>query len=149
MPFGLTNAPASCQEIMNDILKEFLDITVVVYLDDILIYTNGTLQQHIQDVSKVLDALLKWNLKANLEKCEFYKTEVEFLRFIIGVNKIKIDPSKTNTMVRTPWAIQIRNQIHSRKGQWTRRCFESPKRLYGWQRVSITQHTENQRRRIT
>ena len=59
MPFGLTNAPASCQEMMNDILKEFLNITVVVYLDDILIYTNGSLQQHIRDVSKVLDALLK------------------------------------------------------------------------------------------
>ena len=59
MLFGLTNALASCQEMMNNILKEFLDITVVVYLDDILIYTNGTLQQHIQDVSKVLDALLK------------------------------------------------------------------------------------------
>ena len=44
---------------INNILKEFLDITVVVYLDDILIYTNGSLQQHIQDVSKVLDALLK------------------------------------------------------------------------------------------
>ena len=43
MPFGLTNALASCQEIINNILKEFLDITVVVYLDDILIYTNRSL----------------------------------------------------------------------------------------------------------
>ena len=44
MPFGLTNVLASCQEMMNNILKEFLDITVVVYLDDILIYTNRSLQ---------------------------------------------------------------------------------------------------------
>ena len=87
---------------MNNILKEFLDITVVVYLDNILIYTDGPLQQHIQDVSKVLDVLLKQNLKANLEKCEFYKTEVEFLGFIIGVNGIKIDLSKTNAISDQP-----------------------------------------------
>ena len=62
MLFGLTNALALCQEIINDILKEFLDITVIVYLDNILIFTIGTLQQHVKDISIVLERMLTWNL---------------------------------------------------------------------------------------
>ena len=102
MPFGLTNAPASCQEMMNDILKEFLDITVVVYLDDILIYTDGPISQHVEDVKKVLEALMKWNLKANPAKCLFHRKEVPFLGYIVGVNGIKIDPDKTESVRNWP-----------------------------------------------
>jgi hypothetical protein len=50
MPMGLTNAPASCQQLINDTLRDLLDITVVAYIDDILIYTKGSLEDHIKDV---------------------------------------------------------------------------------------------------
>ena len=102
MPFGLTNAPASCQEMMNDVLKEFLDQTVIVYLDDILVYTNGPLTEHIRDVQNILQQLLLWNLKAKPEKCDFHKTEVEFLGFIVGINGVKIDPTKTKSVQEWP-----------------------------------------------
>ena len=57
MPFGLTNAPASMQELINDTLREYLDVFVVAYLDDIMVYTTGTLAQHIQHVKKVFAKL--------------------------------------------------------------------------------------------
>ena len=50
MPFGLTNVPATCQEMINDTLREYLDVFVIAYLDDILVYTAGELQGHVQRV---------------------------------------------------------------------------------------------------
>jgi len=73
MPFGLTNAPATCQELVNDTLKRLLDKKVIAYLDDILIYTTGTLDEHIQDVREVFDKLQERNLRVAPEKCEFHK----------------------------------------------------------------------------
>jgi len=98
MPFGLTNAPAICQELVNDTLKRLLNKKVIVYLDDILIYTTGTLEEHIRDVREVFDKLQERNLRIAPEKCEFYKKEVKFLGFIVGVNGIKIDPDKTKSV---------------------------------------------------
>jgi len=57
MPFGLTNAPATFQALINDILREYLDDFVIAYLDDIMIYTNGTLEEHQDHVRKVLHKL--------------------------------------------------------------------------------------------
>lgn len=54
MPFELTNAPATCQMMINDTLREYLDTTTVAYLDDILIYTTGSLRQHVKDVGNIL-----------------------------------------------------------------------------------------------
>ena len=99
MPFGLTNAPATCQELMNDTLREFLDIFVTVYLDNILIYTDRTLEKHKEHVKKVFQKLIERNLKVALEKCEFYKIEVEFLGYIIGINRIKMDPTKIKSVI--------------------------------------------------
>ena len=102
MPFGLTNAPATCQMMINDTLREHLDKTVVAYLDDILIYTTGTLQEHVHDVQQVLTKLQARNLKANPKKCEFHTKETEFLGFIIGVDGIRIDPSKIAAIKEWP-----------------------------------------------
>jgi Reverse transcriptase (RNA-dependent DNA polymerase). len=102
MPFGLTNAPATCQELVNDTLKRLLDKKVIAYLDDILIYTTGTLDEHIQDVREVFDKLQERNLRVAPEKCEFHKKEVKFLGFIVGVNGIKIDPDKTRSVQEWP-----------------------------------------------
>ena len=102
MPFGLTNAPATCQELINDTLREYLDIFVVAYLDDILVYTTGTLATHIQQVHQVLSKLNDRNLKVKPEKCEFHQHNLRFLGFIVGRNGIQIDPEKTRSVSEWP-----------------------------------------------
>ncbi len=99
MPFGLTNAPASCQALVNNILRPWLDQTVIAYLDDILIYTSGDKEQHIREVQKVLQALMEYNMKISIGKCEFHKQEVEFLGFIVGTKGIRIDPVKIQSIL--------------------------------------------------
>ena len=76
MPFGLTNAPATFQGYINKILAEKLDVFVIVYLDDILIYTEDESEGHVQAVRWVLDQLRKFSLYANLKKCRFHQEEV-------------------------------------------------------------------------
>ena len=73
MPFRLTNALASMQRLMNDALHEYLDIFVIVYLDDILVYSTSK-EEHIKHVRLVLDKLKEYSLLLKLEKCEFYKS---------------------------------------------------------------------------
>ena len=102
MPFGLTNAPATCQMMINDTLREYLDNFVVAYLDDILVYTTGTLKDHIAHVSKVLDKLKDRELKIKPEKCDFHKTSVTFLGFIVGRQGIQLDPSKVDSIRTWP-----------------------------------------------
>jgi hypothetical protein len=78
MPFGLTNAPASFMHLMNQILRPFLDRTVIVFLDDILIYSR-TFEEHQRHVREVLETLRKHKLYAKESKCEIYQRRVEFL----------------------------------------------------------------------
>ena len=72
MPFGLTNAPTSFQGYINKILAEKLDIFVIVYLDDILIYTDDDGDGYVSAVRWVLEQLRKFSLFANLKKCQFH-----------------------------------------------------------------------------
>ena len=72
MPFGLSNAPTIFQRYVNKILAKKLDIFVIVYLDDILIYTEDLSQPYIEAVRWVLDQLRKYSLFANLKKCRFH-----------------------------------------------------------------------------
>ncbi|KFZ17321.1 hypothetical protein V501_01795 [Pseudogymnoascus sp. VKM F-4519 (FW-2642)] len=72
MPFGLTNAPASMQRLMNDALHEYLDIFVIVYLDDVLVY-SASKEEHVEHVKLVLKKIEKYNLLLKPEKCEFHK----------------------------------------------------------------------------
>ena len=97
MPIGLTNAPATCQELVNNILRELLDLTVIAYIDDILIFTKGDRNQHTKDVQAVFERLSKVDFKTAPEKCEFYKKEVDFLGFVVSTSGIRIDPKKTET----------------------------------------------------
>ncbi|CDH61371.1 retrotransposon ty3-gypsy subclass [Lichtheimia corymbifera JMRC:FSU:9682] len=83
VPFGLRNSPALFQSTMNRILNEYLDDFVMVYLDDILIYSKSK-EEHELHVRKVLQRLRDEKLIANIKKCEFYKTELEFLGFHIS-----------------------------------------------------------------
>ena len=98
MPFRFINAPVTYQDMINDVLREHLDVFVVAYLDDILVYSK-TLEEHQLHVSKVLECLGVRDLRLKPEKCEFYKEEVDFLGFIVGRNGIRIDPAKL-------WAIK-------------------------------------------
>jgi hypothetical protein len=93
MPFRLTNALATFQALVNNVLREYLDIFVVAYLDDILIYSK-TEEEHIQHVKQVLTALDKHDLWLKLEKCEFHKQEVAFLGYIVGANSIRMSEDK-------------------------------------------------------
>jgi len=83
MPFGLCNAPATFQAFLNDVLRECLDTVVVIYLDDILIYSQDK-ATHTADVRRVLQLLPDAQLQVNLEKCEFGVEKVEFLGYIIS-----------------------------------------------------------------
>lgn len=101
MPFGLTNAPASFQHLMNDIFKDMLDISVIVYLDDILIFSNSD-AEHQQHVREVLRRLREHQLFAKPEKCEFHTKRVEFLGFVVTPEGVEMDPAKVAAVVNWP-----------------------------------------------
>ncbi len=82
MPFGLTNAPASFQSYIHWVLRPYLDITVIVYLNNILVFSRN-LSQHENHVREVLKALFKAGLYVKLSKCLFSVTCILFLRFIL------------------------------------------------------------------
>ena len=88
MPFGLTNAPAAFQRHMNTVFSDLLDVCVIVYLDDILIYSEDP-SKHTEHVRMVLERLRQNNLYAKGEKCLFDTDSVEYLGFIMGPNGLK------------------------------------------------------------
>ena len=79
MPFGLSNAPASFQGYINKILAKKLNIFVIVYLNNILIYTKNPGQDHVEAVRRLFDVLRRHGLFSNLKKCQFHKNKVCFL----------------------------------------------------------------------
>lgn len=101
VPYGLTNAPAAFQSFIQDTLRNILDIVCVVYIDDILIFSK-TQEEHDQHVAMVLDRLRNAGLCANAAKCEFDKSEVEYLGFILSADGIKMNPKKLDTIASWP-----------------------------------------------
>jgi hypothetical protein len=98
MPFGLTNAPATFQAYINDVLKKQLDHFVVVYLDDILIYSKNY-KEHLQHVKVVLKQLREAKIQLKLSKCVFHAKEVEFLGFIVNKDGVKMDGNKVRSVL--------------------------------------------------
>lgn len=94
MPFGLSNASASFRRYINKILAEKLDIFVIVYLDNILIYTEDSGQPHVNAVRWVLEQLRKHGFFSNLKKCRFYQDEVRFLRVVILAQGISMEEKR-------------------------------------------------------
>ncbi|SLM41056.1 gag polymerase env [Lasallia pustulata] len=93
MPFGLTNAPAMFQAFIDKALGEFLDITCVVYLDNILIFSKNK-SDHEEHVRQVLAALQHYDLHLKISKCSFNTTELDFLGFRINTEGIFMDPER-------------------------------------------------------
>jgi len=97
MRFGVCNAPAVFQRWIHDVLVEHIDMCCIVYLDDVLIYSNN-LQQHRKEVSNILEAIRKSGMKVKPSKCEFQQSETEYLGFIIGQEGVRTDPVKTQAI---------------------------------------------------
>ena len=100
MPYGLCNAPAAFQHFINDVLCEFIDKCVIVYIDDILIYSNNQ-EEHPKQVRKVLQRLRENNLYVKLEKCAFNVESVSFLGFVLSPAGVTMDAQKVQAV--TDW----------------------------------------------
>ena len=107
MPFGLTNAPATCQALVNNALREYLDISVVAYLDDILVYSED-LTEHKKHVRQVLERLQDYNLQVDPEKCRWHQEEVEFLGHVVGRHGIKMSTDKIKTVQEWPEPTKVK-----------------------------------------
>ena len=101
LPFGLANAPATFQQLMNDILRPYLDQFVIVYLDDICIYSK-TKEEHLEHLDKVLTILEQHRLFVGLDKCSFGVQEMEFLGHVVGTDGVKVDPKKVQAVKDWP-----------------------------------------------
>jgi hypothetical protein len=97
-PFGLCNALTTFMRVMNDVFKPFLDDFVIVYLDDIIIFSR-TWDKHVRHVKQVYDTLQMEKLYVKLSKCEFGKTALAYLGHIVKGGQLKIDPFKIYVIV--------------------------------------------------
>jgi hypothetical protein len=107
MPFGLCNAPATFQRIMNKILGTSIEKYVMVYLDDVIIYSH-TFEEHLKHLEEVLNRIRKANLHLKAEKCYFGANELQFLGHVVGEDGVKPDPEKVEKIKDYPIPRNIR-----------------------------------------
>ena len=98
MPFGLTNAPATFMDLMNRVFRPYVDQFVVVFINDILVYSKDA-HEHEQHLKIVLQTLREKKLYAKLSKCDFWLKEVSFLGHIVSAEGIRINPTKIEVVV--------------------------------------------------
>ena len=96
--FGLTNTPTVFMDYMNRIFRSYFDKFVVVFIDDILVYSR-TATEHAEYLRMVLQILREWKLCAKLSKCEFWMKKVKFLGHVVSQRGIFVDPSKVEAVV--------------------------------------------------
>ena len=101
MPFGLTNAPSTFQALMNEVFKEQLRRYVLVFFDDILVYST-TWEDHLKHLKFILAILKKNNIFVKRGKCKFGQTAVQYLGHIISQDGVCVDPEKVSAMVQWP-----------------------------------------------
>ena len=103
MFFGLTNSPATFQTMMDAIFRnEIASGDVIIYMDDILIATNGSLEHHKAEVAHILQKLKDNDLFLKPKKCQFHKDEVKYLSVIVGKGQVKMDSIKVQGITNWP-----------------------------------------------
>ena len=98
MYFGLTNAPAAFMDLMNRVFRPFLDQFVIVFIDDILVYSRSE-EEHVMHLRYVLQNLKKHQLYAKFSKCEFWLDQVTFLGHVVSKDDIQVDPKKIEAVI--------------------------------------------------
>ncbi len=101
MPYGLANSPSVFQGYMNKVFRDFLHRFVIVYIDDILIYSRN-LAEHRHHMKQVLQKLRQHRLYLKLEKCEFHRSTVQFLSYVISQDGILMDQGKVKAIKEWP-----------------------------------------------
>eukprot|EP00253_Pinus_taeda_P018433 PITA_18433 len=101
LPFGLTNAPATFMCMMNSVFHHFLDKFVLIFIDDILIYSRSQ-EEHEKHLRMVLQTLREHQLYAKFSKCDFFKEEIQYLGHVITKEGIAVDPEKIKTIMEWP-----------------------------------------------
>ena len=106
MSFGLCNAPATFQRLMNYVLRDVLGKSALVYLDDVIIFSESY-EQHLMDIRKVFSLLQRANLKLKLKKCQFMKKSVDYLGHVISTEGIAPDPNKIDKIANYKVPISV------------------------------------------
>ena len=106
MPFGLTSAPATFQTLMNEVLRPYIDKFVLVYLDDVMVY-SATESEHLEHVNLVLQALTNARLHLKPSKCHFAQPSTIFLGYKISADGISMDPKKVEAILNWPLPTSI------------------------------------------
>ncbi|KAL0535737.1 hypothetical protein IC582_030078 [Cucumis melo] len=107
MPFGLTNAPATFQALMNNIFKPFLRKFVLVFFDEILVYSRSE-EEHVLHMKKVLSVLRPHELYANQKKCHFAQRKIEYLGHVISGEGVTVDPEKIRSISNWPQPTNVK-----------------------------------------
>nr|ABA93571.1 retrotransposon protein, putative, Ty3-gypsy subclass [Oryza sativa Japonica Group] len=126
MSFGLTNAPAFFMNLMNKVFMEYLDKFVVVFIDDILIYSR-TKEEHEEHLRLALDKLREHQLYAKFSKCEFWLSKVKFLGHVISAGGVAVDPSNVESVTnwKQPKTVSEIRSFLDVKYKWSEECEQS------------------------
>ena len=129
-PFGLTNAPAAFMDLMNRVFHPYLDRFVIVFIDDILVYSRSQ-EDHEEHLRTVLQTLRQKQLYAKFSKCEFWLAKVVFLGHVISAEEIYVDPQKIEAIVNweLPTNVTEVRSFLGLAGYYRRFVGDSPKLL--------------------
>jgi hypothetical protein len=138
MPFRLTNAPSTFMRVMTQILQPFIDKFVVVYFDDILIFSK-TLEEHVEHLTQVLRTLRFESFFINLKKCSFAQSSVLFWGFIVSSEGVYADPEKVRAVLEWPTPNNI-HEVQSFHGLAS--VYRRFIKVFSFIMAPITKHTQ-------